>query len=130
MINSFNNIVYEAHLRGSPNSITLEQIEKINIQMKNSVCKIINQNISGTGFFCKFPFPNNFSLLPVLITCNHVLDNNDISKGNEIKFILNNTLYSLLIDDSRKVYSNKMKDTTIIEIKKSDNILNNFFGFR
>ena len=121
-----NNIIYEAHLQGSPNSITQEQIKNIYIQMENFLCKIIHHKERGTGFFCKIPFPDEFTLLPVLITCNHVLNNKVIFKEKKINFILNNTSYSLPIDDSRKVYSNKVKDTTIIEIKKVDNIPNIF----
>ena len=61
--------------------------------MKISICKIKKEkekDIFGTGFFCKIPFPDQFTLLPVLITCNHVLDINDISIGNKINFSLNN----------------------------------------
>ena len=44
----------------------------------------------GKGFFCKIPFPNEFNLLTVLITNNHVLDQSDIMLGNNCIFSLNN----------------------------------------
>ena len=92
--------------------------------MTNCICNIIHNNITGTGFFCRIPYPDNYSLLPVLITCNHVLDERSISKGKRINLILNGKSYSLLIDDSRKKYTDKIKDITFIEIKRNDNLQN------
>ena len=42
-----------------------------------------SDKITGTGFLCKIPFPNQFKLLPVLITNNHILNIDDI-KNNKI----------------------------------------------
>ena len=94
--------------------------------MKNSVCKInLSNGSSGTGFFIKIPSSNKFILLPVLITCNHVLDGDKISIGKKINFSLNNEELelSIKIDNPRKVYTDIKKDVTIIEIKpEKDNI--------
>ena len=118
--------IKEAQIGENPDSLTPEQMEKSLFQMKNCVCKIkLNNGIIGTGFFCKIPFPDNFTFLPVLITCNHVLNNNNISQGKKIDFSLNNEqfLYSILITSSRKIYTNEKNDVTIIEIKpEEDNI--------
>ena len=81
--------------------------------MKISICKIKKEkekDIFGTGFFCKIPFPDQFTLLPVLITCNHVLDINDISIGNKINFSLNNekTKLAILIDKERFIRMKKL----------------------
>ena len=70
--------------------------------MTNCICNIIHNNITGTGFFCRIPYPDYYSLLPILISCNNVLDERSISKGKRINLILNGKSYSLLIDDSRK----------------------------
>ena len=51
-----NDIRNEAYLRRSKNSISLKDIENINNQMKNCVCKIIKGNVKETGFFVKFLF--------------------------------------------------------------------------
>ena len=52
----------------SPDPITIEGTERILLQMKNCICKIIKKDgEKGTGFFCKIPIPNN-GFLPVLIT--------------------------------------------------------------
>ena len=118
------NFQKQAYIKGASDSISLEQIRKIDFQMTNCICNIIHNNITGTGFFCRIPFPDNYSLLPVLITCNHVLDERSISKGKRINVILNDESYCLLIDDSRKKYTDKIKDITFIEIKRNDNLQN------
>ena len=110
----------------NPDSLTSEQLKQALNQMEKCICKIKKgNNIFGTGFFCKIPFPNQFILLPVLITCNHVLDENDISPGKKINFSLNNEQIqcSIIMNDSRKVYTNINSDATIIEINPDeDNI--------
>ena len=104
-------------------SLSKEQLEIALSQMEKSICKIkIDKDIIGTGFFCEIPFPDKKKLLKVLITCNHVLKNENISRGNKIFFSLNNEkkTYSILIDNSRKICSNTQKDFTIIEMKEDD----------
>ena len=67
----------EKYIRSTPIPLYLEGIETILFQMKSCICKIFKENnVTGTGFFCKIPFQNN--LLPVLITNNHILGNEDI----------------------------------------------------
>ena len=88
-------------------SIFFESLPYITEQMKHSVCKILKTNgNSGTGFLCKIPYPNPSNLLPVLITCYHVLDEDDIKIGKKIEMKFNNdaTTKSILIDKERKVY--------------------------
>ena len=113
----------EAQLTGFPDIITYESSKKILEQMAKNICKIKIGKNQGTGFFCKIPFPNK-KTLPVLITNNHVIDAKllytkdfeiqiDIKEENELKKLnLNN----------RIKYTNEEYDTTIIEIKKNDNI--------
>ena len=129
MINNINNLTYinQAHIIGFPHSVSQRQINEIYNQMNNCVCKIIKNNAIGTAFFARIPFPDKYSLLPVLITCHHILDENSISIGTKIKIEFQKDYYSLLIDNSRKKYTNKSKDITIIEIKRNDNIKNNSF---
>ena len=41
---------------------------------QSSICKINLTKGFGSGFFCKIPYTeDNNHLIPVLITCNHVL---------------------------------------------------------
>ena len=124
---NFENVDYipEAQINGHANSISPEQIEKALFQMYNSVCKIKKGEILiGTGFLCKIPFPNKFTLFPVLITCNHVLNRDSISPGKIINFTINDEKfnYSILMN-SRKAITDEKNDFTIIEIKpEEDNI--------
>ena len=53
-----------------------------------------------------------------------IITENDIIKGNKIKFTINNVKINIeiIIDDIRKIYTNKVIDATIIEIKENDKI--------
>ena len=104
--------------------ITFKDIDIIKDQNCYSVFKIVIDNKPcGTGFLCLIPFPNKLKPLPVLITCNHVLTNEDIKLGKGIKLIFNDknekTLY---IDKTRRIYTSNDKKTDIImiEIKEDD----------
>ena len=112
-------------------SIYTEALPIIMEQAKNSVSKIITKKGgTGTGFLCKIPFPDSFTLLPVFITCYHVLEEKDIIEGNTIELNFNNEEKKVILtmDKSRKFYVNDEKyDITIIEIKHNDGIdMNNF----
>ena len=104
--------------------ITFKDIDIIKDQNCYSVFKIVTDNKPcGTGFLCLIPFPNKLKPLPVLITCNHVLRDEDIKLGKVIKLIFNDknekTLY---IDKTRRIYTSndKKTDITMIEIKEDD----------
>ena len=107
-----------------PLNLSTDQMEKALFQMEKCTCKIkLKNGLIGTGFFCEIPFGNN--LLPVLITCNHVLDKDSISLGKEINYSINNELInnSIKINKEIKTYTDKKRDITIIEIKpKNENI--------
>ena len=110
-----------------PISVSLESKIKILFQMENCICKIyLNNGEIGTGFFCKIPFNNN--LLPVLITNNHVLNENDIDNNKIIKLMINNKVKKIEIDNSRKKYTNSDKniDITIIVIRPNNDGIYNF----
>ena len=72
----------ENKLCGYPNTITYECSKKIIEQMDRNICKINYENIQGTGFFCKIPFPNQKKYLPVLITNNHIINSDLFLKKN------------------------------------------------
>ena len=55
--------------------------------MKNSICKIYNNNKKGSGFFCKIPYSGK--LINVLITCFHVFNDSDFSKNQKMKLYIN-----------------------------------------
>ena len=94
--------------------------------MNKCVCKIYSKD-EGTGFFTKIPFNN--ILLPVLITNNHVLSQNDIKNDCTIKLSLNydKKKKRIKIEEDRKTYTNEELDITIIEIKENKDNINNEF---
>ena len=114
----------EKDLANVPDQVPTNMLKIILEQSEKSICKIkCNDGGNGTGFFCKIPFPDKFHQLPVLMTNNHVISENDIIKDNKIKFTMNNDKlrFEIIIDKLRKIYSNKDYDITIIEIKENDN---------
>ena len=117
-------IINEKLLNKFHRPITLKQTEKILEQLKYTICSIILKGGGrGTGFFMKIKFPNNESLLPVLLTCNHVINESFFSKRDKIYIQVNDKLKVIELKN-RIIYSNKEIDITIIEIKKKDEIEN------
>ena len=111
--------INEKCLKDYPKLTFIEQTQIILKQMKEGICKIcLEDGNLGTGFFCKIPFPDKQNLLPVLITNNHIIDENYINEGKNINIKRN-------IDKSQKqikiknklIYTNHNYDVTIIEIK-------------
>lgn len=118
----------EKCIKEAQDPISGEILEIILRQSKESLCSITINNKGqkghGTGFFCIIPFPDKIKRLPVLITNNHVLGREAISKSNKIKLSLNDEIIQkeLIIDEARKTYTNEQYDVTIIEIMKEDNL--------
>ena len=105
--------------------INKSQIKVILSQLEKCTCKIIKDiGNNGTGFFCKIPYPDQFHLLPVLITNNHVLNEDNLKIYSNIRFTINddNIEKNIVINDSRLVFTDKEIDITIIEIKPFDKI--------
>ena len=118
------NINLEKLINNYPKPITYENTKTILNQMGRYICQIKIEKERGTGFFCKLPFPDYNNLLPVLITNNHVINQN----------ILNNNQVNITIDrkeenksriinlNNRITYTNVLRDITIIELKEQDEI--------
>ena len=102
---------------------TKEMFILLNI-IKTHICKIyLKDNSHGTGFFCNIP--NGWgNYLTVLMTNNHVLNQQDIQPGQVIKFTIDNDYkeFNILIDNNRKTYTDESYDVTIIEIKEEDDV--------
>jgi len=105
--------------------VTAESTQKILKQMKNCICKVKNNQIIGTGFFCRIPYKNN-TKINVLITSYQIIDDFYLNQNNQINLLLNdyNELKIINLDPSRKIFSTKDFNTTIIELKQNDNITN------
>ena len=105
---------------GNVAPITKDQSKILLSQLEKCVCKIFETNGNkGTGFLCKIPYPNQFSLLPVLITCKHVLSQKDLNNNKYIKVTFDDDKFekNLNLKLARKVFENEALDTFIIEIK-------------
>ena len=116
----------EKLINTSPEPVTFEGTLTILNQMNKCVCKIYSEG-EGTGFFTKIPFKSK--LLPVLITNNHVLGENQIKNNNIITLSLNydKIKKNIKINKDRKTYTNKELDITIIEIQENNDKLNNLY---
>ena len=76
--------IKEKLITGYPNIITYECTKNILEQMENRICKIkIGLEIS-TGFFYTISFPDKKNSLPVLITNNHVIDNELLNNKHQV----------------------------------------------
>ena len=127
--------IKEVLIENQPDPVDLEGTRLILSQMENCICKIVNDDgRKGTGFVCKIPFPDKNNLLEVLITNNHILNENDIKNGKIIKLIMFNKgqfqKKKIEIDNSRKkltIYNEEEGiDITIIEIKSNKDDIDNF----
>ena len=118
------------------NYLDNNKLRTIYNQMKNSVCIIKCSNEGfGTGFFCKIPeFYNkdssnksNTNYLVVLVTSDNIITENDIvnKKTIELSLDANSKKIEILIDESRKTFTSKKYNITIIEIKENDKINDN-----
>ena len=119
--------ILQQKLPNIPDAISSEVMENILEQIKSKlICKIKKDDGKlGTGFFAKIPFPDSLTYLPVLMTNNHIIEDNI---NNKYEIFFPETKYyeykalKLVFDDSRRFYTNKKYDITIIEIKKDDGL--------
>ena len=83
---------------------------------KDSTCKIDSEKHYGSGFFCKIPYTNNENnLINVLLTCEHVLDENIIFSDKDIKIIIDNK--EKIIPLKKKEKDGQIKKLTIHALK-------------
>ena len=124
--------IKEKELANLPKGIGTKELIILLGLIKKNICKINCKDGShGTGFFCLIPMGwGNF--LTALMTNNHVLEENDIKPGKKINFTIDNDNkeLSIIIDNTRKTYTNESYDVTIIEIREEDKIdEKSFFNF-
>ena len=90
----------------------------MNQQANECICKITNnKDKNGNGFLCQIPFPDQFNLLPVLISSSNFLKIEEI-RNTTLKITINNGKITkdIYINNFRKLYSNPEYGTIIIEI--------------
>ena len=105
------------------NGISMNVLENL-LEKSKIVTKIKINNLTGSGFLCKIPFPDEKNIIPMLVTSNHILKKEDITQGKSFSFTLDNDkkAVKILIDESRKIYSNEEYDITMLEIRQSDGL--------
>ena len=112
----------EKQIEGQGNSVPAKKLLNL---MEKKICKIKCGNLTGTGFFCSVVMDEWESLkMRVLITNNHVLNEDKIKFGKKIKFTTNDDEqnYEIEINKERNIFTSRKYDITIIEIKKEDKI--------
>ena len=130
MYNNNINSTYSQYTGGLP-PLSKTQNKMILFQLEKTVCKIHKVNgMTATGFLCKIPFPDQFSLLHALVTNNHVVNKQDLQLNKTIKITFGDHEIEkyLKLDESRLVYTNSSEniDITIIQIKPKEDNLNDF----
>ena len=106
--------------------LSSNKIKQISGQTKDCICEILGtEGGKGTAFFCKIPFDEE-TKIPVMITTNSILNQNDIANGKTIKIGLNNIHKKIHINHGRKTYTNEIYDVTIIEIFAEKDGIENF----
>ena len=123
--NSLNEKKSEGLIPGNQsNNSNLQRLDSLAEQEFNSVCALMkNKKIIGNGFFCLIPFPDKFSPISVLITCNHILNDDSIKEGSDIKLLFNDKISKTIkMNEPRKIYTSNENeyDITMIEIKEKD----------
>ena len=69
---------------------------------EKNICKIYKKGgWKGTGFFCQINYNKN--KINVIITNNHIIDENDIKKNNMIEISINNDneIKTIILNDNR-----------------------------
>jgi len=125
--NSFSYEDEEDIIQNEQNPIV--DIDKI-LTSKNCICKIevvINGKLSfGTGLFCYIPSKE----IRVLITNNHIIDNNFLEKEKELIIYFEEKEYQkkiiINLKSDRFKFSDKNLDVTVIEIVDED-LIDNYF---
>jgi len=124
------NIHKEISLKNHGIPIQKTEINKLFQKGTDSMCKIHilknGKSGTGTGFFCSLKH-SNLNLNIVLLTNNHVLDEDYLKEGNVIEYEYGNEIINQIkITKERRVFTNKDLDYSCIEIFENDKILNYF----
>ena len=112
-----NNITKEGKHPKQVDSLDHQQLKEITKFMKKSICRIDCNNLKGTGFLCQIKISDS-KIINALITCNRILERNQINEGNKINISFNNGKHKcrIHINESTYVYTDEEYDITIIEI--------------
>ena len=117
-------IQQEKGIEQYPFQISIKDTLYIIEQFNKSVCQIITEKTKGTAFICKFFNFYDNKEMKILITNNHIVGSEEL-KQNSIKFsYYDGIIRSLELNNSRRAFTDKKLDITIIELKEKDRINN------
>ena len=124
------NIHKEISLKNHGIPIQKTEINKLFQKGTDSMCKIHilknGKSGSGTGFFCSLRH-SYLNLNIVLLTNNHVLDEESLKEGNIIEYECGNGIIKQIkITKERRIFTNNDLDYSCIEILDNDKVLNYF----
>ncbi len=125
-----NDEIVNENIINNQKPIKLEKLKDILLKGEKCVVKILieddnnNKIGSGTGFFCKLPIRNNY--LNVLLTNNHVINEEFLEKKKELKIEYLKQIKIINLNKNRFKFTNAYYDFTIIEILNED-LINEFF---
>ena len=107
------NIFKKTYIENSNIPISILETENILFQMKNNICKIINQNDEkGTGFFIKINYQNNYLYF---LVSNYNILKNDIK--DEIEININKDKKKIInLNKKRRTFNLEELDIILIEI--------------
>ena len=115
-------------LEGAGQSLDIgkDKQNQLEEKAKKATCKIKSKFI-GTGFFCKIPFNNNKTIIKVLFTNNHILNEESLEIGKTINIIYKGNSKDIKITKDRLVFTDSREykkglDYSCIEIFDSDGI--------
>ena len=114
----------EKYIKNSINPLTIKNLNIIQTQMENHICKIHKNGENGTGFLCSIPLEGKNKYIPMLITNKHILGEGDLKIGKEITISFNNddVFKTIIIGNNRKIFTPRFLDVTFIEILKKDQL--------
>ena len=112
------NIIEQNIIQGKVRPIASRIEDKINKQMKVSVCKIILGEKFETGFLCQMPFSLFKNPFPVLITNKNLITEIQLlnKKQINITFDKDNEEVIIYMTSERKIFSSKEYDISFIEV--------------
>ena len=101
-------------------SNSIKEIKSYNKIYENMICRIKpNKRI---GFLCNLLVPNKKEILTILITTYLNLGEKMIKQNQKIELEYKNKNIEIILDSSRKIYTDAKYDITIIEIQSRDTI--------
>ena len=112
------NIVEQNIIPGNVKPIPSRIEDRINEQMKASICKIYLGEKFETGFLCQIPFSLCKNPFPVLITNKNLINEEQLLNKKKINIVFDNDREDeiIYITSERRIYTSKKYDISFIEI--------------